>query len=102
VFATRPADEWAKRLDAAGVPAGKIRGVLDAIEAAAAAGHDPRVTVDHPAIGALSLIGSPIRIDGIPEPSAPPLLGQHTAEVLADLGVDAEELEQLKQRGAVA
>jgi crotonobetainyl-CoA:carnitine CoA-transferase CaiB-like acyl-CoA transferase len=102
VFATRPADEWAKRLDAAGVPAGKIRGVLDAIEAAAAAGHDPRVTVDHPAIGALSLIGSPIRIDGIPEPSAPPLLGQHTAEVLAELGVDAEELEQLKQRGAVA
>jgi crotonobetainyl-CoA:carnitine CoA-transferase CaiB-like acyl-CoA transferase len=102
VFATRPADEWAERLDAAGVPAGKIRGVLDAIEAAAAAGHDPRVTVDHPAIGALSLIGSPIRIDGIPEPSAPPLLGQHTAEVLAELGVDAEELEQLKQSGAVA
>jgi crotonobetainyl-CoA:carnitine CoA-transferase CaiB-like acyl-CoA transferase len=41
VFATRTAGEWAAVLDAAGVPAGKIRGVLDAIEAATGAGRDP-------------------------------------------------------------
>jgi crotonobetainyl-CoA:carnitine CoA-transferase CaiB-like acyl-CoA transferase len=102
VFAERTAAEWAQRLESAGVPAGKIRGVLDAVEAAAAAGHDPRVTVEHPSIGALELLGSPIRIDGMPAPSAPPLLGEHTAEVLAELGVDAPELEELKRRGAVA
>src|SRR4051794_28677713 len=102
VFATRSADDWAERLDAAGVPAGKIRGVVDAIEAATAAGSDLRVTVDHPTIGPLELIGSPIRTAGLPAPSAPPLLGQHTAEVLTELGVDAEELEALKRRGAVA
>jgi crotonobetainyl-CoA:carnitine CoA-transferase CaiB-like acyl-CoA transferase len=102
VFATRPADEWAQLLDAAGVPAGKIRGVLDAIEAATAAGSDPRVTVDHPSIGPLELIGSPIRTAGMPDPQPPPLLGQHTAEVLRELGVGEEELEQLKARGAVA
>lgn len=101
-FATRSADEWAERLDAAGVPAGKIRGVLDAIEAATEAGADPRVTVEHPAIGALELIGSPIRTAAMPEPQAPPLLGQHTAEVLAELGVDDAELETLRRRGAVA
>jgi crotonobetainyl-CoA:carnitine CoA-transferase CaiB-like acyl-CoA transferase len=102
VFATRSADEWAELLDGAGVPAGKIRGVLDAIEAATTAGHDPRVTVEHPTIGALDLIGSPIRTDGMPVPTAPPLLGQHTQEVLVELGVNAVEFEALKKRGAVA
>ena len=101
VFARRSADEWAELLDGAGVPAGKIRGVLDAIEAATAAGHDPRVTVEHPTIGALPLIGSPIRTDGMSEPSAPPLLGQHTAEVLSELGVEAAELDALAARGSV-
>jgi crotonobetainyl-CoA:carnitine CoA-transferase CaiB-like acyl-CoA transferase len=101
-FATRSADDWAELLDGAGVPAGKIRGVLDAIEAVTAAGRDPRVTVDHPTIGALDLIGSPIRTDGMPAPTAPPLLGQHSREVLSELGVDAAELEALIERGAVA
>jgi crotonobetainyl-CoA:carnitine CoA-transferase CaiB-like acyl-CoA transferase len=102
VFAKRTADDWATRLDAAGVPAGKIRGVLDAIGAATDAGRDPRVLVDHPTIGELPLIGSPIRTPGMPAPAPPPLLGQHTAEVLGELGVDGGELDGLKGRGAIA
>ena len=102
IFATGSADEWAERLDRAGVPAGKIRGVLDAIEAAAATGRDPRVHVDHPTAGDLELIGSPIRTDGMPAATAPPLLGQHTREVLAELGVSGDEFAQLEARGAVA
>jgi crotonobetainyl-CoA:carnitine CoA-transferase CaiB-like acyl-CoA transferase len=101
VFATRSADDWAAELDAAGVPAGKIRGVLDAIDAATAAGRDPRVTVQHPSIGPLELIGSPIRAEGMPEPTAPPLLGQHTAEVLRGCGVDDDEIRALADRGAI-
>jgi crotonobetainyl-CoA:carnitine CoA-transferase CaiB-like acyl-CoA transferase len=101
VFATRSADEWAAELDAAGVPAGKIRGVLDAIDAATAAGRDPRVTVQHPSIGPLELIGSPIRAGGMPEATAPPLLGQHTAEVLRECGVDDDEIRALADRGAI-
>jgi crotonobetainyl-CoA:carnitine CoA-transferase CaiB-like acyl-CoA transferase len=102
VFATRPADDWAELLDGAGVPAGKIRGVLDAIEAAAEAGHDPRAEVEHPTIGSLQLIGSPIRTDGMPAPTAPPLLGQHTAEVLRECGVADAEIEALAGRAAIA
>jgi crotonobetainyl-CoA:carnitine CoA-transferase CaiB-like acyl-CoA transferase len=101
-FAKRTADEWAALLDEAGVPAGKIRGVLEAVEAAAAAGSDPRVTVQHPTAGELQLIGSPIRMDGLRPPQAPPLLGQHTAEVLAEMGVSEDEIAALKARGAVA
>src|SRR6185312_6454007 len=55
VFATRSADEWVEALDAAGVPAGKIRGVLEALRAAEPA----TVSVDHPAAGALELVAPP-------------------------------------------
>jgi crotonobetainyl-CoA:carnitine CoA-transferase CaiB-like acyl-CoA transferase len=101
VFATRSADDWVAVLDGAGVPAGKIRGVLDAIEAATAAGRDPRVTVEHPSIGPLELIGSPIRTEGMATPTAPPLLGEHTAELLREYGVDAAEIAALAERGAI-
>lgn len=101
VFATRTAEEWADVLEAAGVPAGKIRGVLEAVEAAAAAGSDPRVSVQHPTAGVLELIRSPIRMNGTRPPAAPPLLGQHTAEVLAELGLSDDQIEALKARGAV-
>ena len=87
VFGTQAADVWVELLDTAGVPAGKIRGVLEAIDAAAAAGGDPRVTVDHPTAGALSLIRSPIRTADMREPTPPPLLGQHTEEVLREMGL---------------
>jgi CoA:oxalate CoA-transferase len=101
VFASRPAGEWAEALHAAGVPAGKIRGVLEALGAAAAAGDDPAVTVEHPTAGRLRLVRSPIRSDALRAPVAPPLLGQHTAEVLAELGVGRDELRELEARGAI-
>jgi crotonobetainyl-CoA:carnitine CoA-transferase CaiB-like acyl-CoA transferase len=75
--------------------------VLDAIEAATEAGRDPRVTVEHPTIGALDLIGSPIRTAGMPAPTAPPLLGQHTAEVLRECGVADTEIRELADRRVI-
>jgi crotonobetainyl-CoA:carnitine CoA-transferase CaiB-like acyl-CoA transferase len=101
VFATRPAEDWAAALDAAGVPAGKIRGVLEAVEAATAAGEDPTDVVEHPTAGELRLVGSPIYLDGLRAAEPPPLLGEHTREVLAELGVGDQELAELAARGAV-
>jgi CoA:oxalate CoA-transferase len=101
LFLQRPADTWAAELDAVGVPAGKIRGVRDAIAAAAAAGRDPTVTVDHPTAGMLRLIGSPIRTEGTGGAEPPPLLGEHTAAVLRELGVGDDELAAMEARGAI-
>ena len=98
-FRERPAEEWLAELDAAGVPAGKVRTVPDALDAAAAAGRPATMTLDHPTAGALDLVASPIWGATRTDPSPPPLLGEHTAEVLGELGLSGEEIAQLAGRG---
>ena len=102
VLRERRADEWVELLDAAGVPVGKVRSVPEAIEAAAAAGRPATVRVEHPTIGALELVGSPIWGPTEPSvPAPPPLLGEHTAEVLSELGRTDDQIEDLGRRGVV-
>ncbi len=101
-FRGRSADDWVAALDAAGVPVGKVRTVPEALAAAADAGRPATVSVEHPTAGPLNLVASPIWTEAANEPTPPPLLGEHTAEVLAELGLDDERIEALAERGVVA
>jgi crotonobetainyl-CoA:carnitine CoA-transferase CaiB-like acyl-CoA transferase len=98
----RPAEEWVERLEAAGVPVGKVRTVPEALEAAAEAGLPATLGVEHPSAGRLELVASPIwgatDRDGA---TPPPLLGEHTAEVLHELGHDRAWITELAKRGVV-
>src|SRR5919108_3260589 len=99
----RPAEEWVGLLDKAGVPVGKVRSVPEALAAAAAAGREATVRVAHPTAGALDLVASPIWGAATAAPPAPPpLLGEHTAAVLQELGCSKDEIERLEAQGVVA
>jgi crotonobetainyl-CoA:carnitine CoA-transferase CaiB-like acyl-CoA transferase len=89
-LAARPAADWIERLTAAGVPAGKIRGVREALAEAAATGEPATFAVEHPKVGQLELVRTAPRFGtGEPtQPRPPPLLGQHTREVLREAGLD--------------
>jgi crotonobetainyl-CoA:carnitine CoA-transferase CaiB-like acyl-CoA transferase len=77
-IAEKPAEEWLQALDEAGVPAGKIRTVPEALQAAAEAGRAATTKVPHPTAGEVELVNSPIRLhkDRLRPPTAPPLLGE--------------------------
>jgi glutaryl-CoA transferase len=104
LIAERPADQWLRLLNDAGVPAGPINSVPQALA-------DPQVealgllrTLPHPTAGEIRVVGPPVHISDTPlEPRvAPPRHGEHTAEVLRELlGMSGEDVERLRESGAV-
>ncbi len=96
---TDTAEAWVGRLKAAGVPCGRINSVKQAFDDPHTAARRMVETVEHPAIGALKVIGTPFKFSATPTSvrRAPPLLGQHTDEVLRDeLGIAAERIAALR------
>ncbi|RKS09897.1 crotonobetainyl-CoA:carnitine CoA-transferase CaiB-like acyl-CoA transferase [Nocardiopsis sp. Huas11] len=101
-LASRGADHWMAVLVEAGVPVGRVRGVLDALRTADATGDDVLRTVEHPTAGLLEQVRAGFRLEGSPPPlTAPPLLGQHSRELLDELGVSTERVDAMVKRGAV-
>jgi formyl-CoA transferase len=90
---TQPADYWFDRLEAAGIPAGPINRISEAI-ADVQAQHRHMVRT----IAGVPMVGSPVRIDGERSDSdlPPPALGQHTDEILKQLGLGASDLARLR------
>jgi crotonobetainyl-CoA:carnitine CoA-transferase CaiB-like acyl-CoA transferase len=86
-LSARPADDWLARLEKAGVPAGRIKTVAEVCESPHLKARGMAVTVDHPKAGAITMMGVPLRLWDTPGAATipPPLLGQHTDEVLTGL-----------------
>jgi crotonobetainyl-CoA:carnitine CoA-transferase CaiB-like acyl-CoA transferase len=91
------------QLEEVGVPIGPVRSVAEALAADATAERAMVWTVPHPQLGDLSLVGSPLKLGVTPPLAArhPPMLGEHTVEVLADLGYSRSAVQELLQAGAV-
>ena len=86
-FAERPAAEWLERLESARVPCGAVNEVADVVAHPQLAHNGLVAHVGSPA-GPVPVVGSPFLVDGERPPSgAVPALGEHTAEVLAEVGL---------------
>lgn len=96
-FLEKSTDQWMALLQEAQVPANPIHNVAQVLEDPQILARNMRVSVDHPAAGPLELVGKPIKAVGEKSGFAPPpLLGQHTDQVLADLlGCSKEEIAKL-------
>ena len=103
VFRTASNAEWIARLNAAGVPNGEVRDIGQMLNDPQLAAREMVQTLMHPTIGATRVIGAPIKLSDTPASlrSAPPVLGQHTDAVLAELGYSAVEIAGLRQTRVV-
>lgn len=92
IFRMRPAAEWLERLERAGIPCGAVN-ELPAVMEHPQLLHNGLITQLSSPVGMIPSIGSPIVLDGDrPELGPVPELGEHTAEVLAELGLGKDAL----------
>ncbi len=103
VLRTRSRDEWVSRLSAAGVPCGSVREISEVLGDPQIAARGMVAEVDHPTAGRARVIASPVKLSETPASvrTAPPLLGQHTDSVLAELGYDREAIAAFRATGVV-
>ena len=94
---------WLDRLEAVEVPCGPINDVLEAFGTDQARAREMVVDIDHPRLGPVRQVGLPFKLSATPGSirSAPPLLGEHTDEILAELGFDPAAIADLRAAGAI-
>src|SRR6056297_577430 len=96
-------ENWITKFRAAGVPAGSIRDLTEALSAPEVRARGMVAAVDHPKAGRMETLTSPIRYSGTPvaNPVPAPTLGQHSASVLAEYGFSADEIASLTVDGII-
>ena len=102
MFTSKTCDEWVTSLLAAGIPAGPINTYPEAFDSEHGRHRKMRMEVNHPIEGTVPNIGFAVKMNGTPQQvyRHPPLLGEHTGELLAELGIAGDELKALESGGA--
>src|SRR3954466_9011841 len=104
VFGERTTAEWVDLLEKAGVPNGPINDIAQVYEEPQVKARGLRVDLDHPVAGKLPTVASPMRFSATPVEyrGAPPVLGQHTDEVLGQLlGKSGADIARLRASGVI-
>ncbi|MCS6944212.1 MAG: CoA transferase [Sutterellaceae bacterium] len=104
VLATRTRAEWIAAFDAAGVPAGPVHSIGEALEHAQTQARGMVVALHHPQAGRTQALGCPLHFSATPTAieRPAPLLGEHTREVLREAGYSDAQIAALADCGAIA
>ena len=104
VTRAKPAAHWLELLREAGVPCGEIADYRDVFDDPHLLARHFFVDLEHPVLGALRGLGSPLRLERTPvrHRRAGPLLGEHTAEVLREIGCSDADVDRLARDGIIA
>jgi crotonobetainyl-CoA:carnitine CoA-transferase CaiB-like acyl-CoA transferase len=100
---SRTRADWTARLVDAGVPAGPVRPVNEALADPQLAAREMLTHLTHAAAGDITVLGVPVKLSETPGGvhSPPPILGEHTDSVLAELGYDAAEIASMRHEHVV-
>jgi crotonobetainyl-CoA:carnitine CoA-transferase CaiB-like acyl-CoA transferase len=104
VTVTHPTAHWVAALERVGVPAGPINSLDAVFNDPQVRAREMRIDLPHPVAGTVPLVANPLRLSETPVAyrSAPPPLGAHTREVLAErLGMRAADIDELSEKGIV-
>ncbi|MCC6630047.1 MAG: CoA transferase [Chloroflexi bacterium] len=102
IFRCRPSAAWLTRLRAAGVPCGPVNDVAAALADPQAVARSAVVEYDHPTLGTVRQVASPLRMDDAPVPARrAPFRGEHTDQVLTEVcGYTPDQIDELRRDGA--
>ena len=102
-IATATSGTWLERFEAAEVPAGPVLDVLEAFSTPQAVAIRARVPMTHAALGAVDQVRSPFDFAATPTSirTPPPLLGEHSMEILRELGYDTTAIDDLRSSGVI-
>ena len=100
---SRDRDDWVRQLRSAGVPCGPVCSIAETVAEPQLAARGMILDLRHPAAGSLQFLGNPVKfldMSGVADTAAP-TLGQQTTAILQEIGLDGEEIENLRTRGVV-
>lgn len=103
IIRRRPVDEWLDNFRAHGVWCSPVNDYEEVFEDPIVASTDPLLEIDHPQAGRVRLLRFPVRFScgEATVRHLPPALGEHTEEVLTELGYEADEIRDMREAGAV-
>jgi len=104
IFLTKTRDEWLKALTENNVPCGPVYGMDEIFTDPQVLHREMLIEIEHPTIGRIKQIGIPIKFSEMPLKikTPPPLLSQHTNEILQNwLGYSIDEINKLKKEDVI-
>lgn len=99
----RSRQAWMEVLEPLGLPCGPINSVAEALTSPQTQAREMVAEIPHPTAGRMRVVGSPLRFSGAPGAIRrhPPLLGEHTDEILGELGYNPADLDRMRAAGVI-